>query len=177
MGRRLLTACVLAVLVGACTANARAKVGTSESTSPSEESPSGFEGSSGAAPTAAAPPPSGSATPTPAPTASSSEPARVRPGCSLQCAVGNRGRVPAAEEARLTQQLADVTEALRQCVGERIPSMLLRFDSTGTITSFGVAHDPGGMTADSCIESINQRMPAVSYPGPAALRCTEHCKR
>jgi hypothetical protein len=165
---------VLAALVGACTANARAKVGTSESTSTSEESPSGFEGSSSNAPTAAAPP-AGSAAP--APTSTSSEPARVRPGCSLQCAVGNKGRVPAAEEARLTQQLADVTEALHQCVGGRIPSMLLRFDSTGTITSFGVAHDPGGMTADSCIDSINLRMPAVSYPGPAALRCNEHCKR
>lgn len=175
MVRRGLTACGLAVLVGACAVNARAKVGTSESSaSSSDESPSGFEGSSGNAPVAAAAP-SGSAAP--APTTTSSEPARVRPGCALQCAVGQKGRVPAAEEARLTQQLADVTEALHQCVGGRIPSMTLRFDSTGTITGFGVAHDPGGLTADSCIDSINTRMPAVSYPGPAALRCTEHCKR
>jgi hypothetical protein len=84
----------------------------------------------------------------------------------------------AADEARLTASLAEVTNALHQCVPGPAPSMTLRFDSTGVLTGFGVDHageDEGGSSA--CVDSINGRMPAASYPGPATVRCTERCAR
>lgn len=175
MPRTFLVVGALALLLGACAANARVQASTSESSgSASEDSPpSSFDGTSPASTAKVT-----TTTAAPAPTASNDAPvAKPRPGCSLHCSVGQKGRIAAADEARLTQGLADVTESLHECFGGRIPSMTLRFDSTGTITGFGVAHETGGMTADSCVDSINHRMPAVSYPGPVALRCSEHCGR
>jgi hypothetical protein len=94
------------------------------------------------------------------------------------CNVANKGRVAAADEARLTSSLADVTQALHQCVPGPAPSMTLRFDSAGVLTGFGVDYggdDEGSNSA--CVDSINQRMPVVTYPGPATVRCAERCAR
>jgi hypothetical protein len=173
----------LVLFAAGCAANARAKAELSSpesSSSSSGEGPSGFEGSSSEAPAATpetAVSSARAAPATPAAAASSAEPAPPRPGCALACTVATKGRMAAADEARLTQGLADVTESLHQCIGPRIPPMTLRFDSAGTITGFGVPHEPGGITADSCVDAINLRVPAVSYPGPAAVRCAERCRR
>ena len=162
---------IVIVGLGGCAVKASTKV--QSSTPASEDAPNAWESTTTSGPSASA---------TPAPTATSSDntPVAPMPGCSLVCNVANvayRHRVQPADEARLTQGLADVTQALHQCVAGRVPSLTLRFDSGARLTGFGVDADHYSMGADACIDSVNQRMPAVSYPGPSTLRCYEHCRR
>jgi hypothetical protein len=123
--------------------------------------------------TAQAPVAAGAAPTTPA---APSTPAQPTPGCALVCHVATKGRAAPADEARLTSSLAEETRVIRECVRGPAPSMTLRFDSTGTLTGFGVDQAPEESgEAASCIEAINLRRPAVSYPGPSTLRCVERC--
>jgi hypothetical protein len=164
-----------------CTAKGRAKVGTAEPSRVSDDNTSAWgEGTTSSPPSPS--PSSGTVeatAPEAAPSASAAVPATPRPGCALVCNVANKGRVAAADEARLTTSLAEVTNALHQCLPDASPSMTLRFDSTGVLTGFGVDHaaddDRGGDA--SCIDSINRRTPKVAYPGPATVRCVERCAR
>lgn len=129
------------------------------------------------------------AAPTPAPAevpaATSNTPsapspsAQAAPGCVFVCNVAQKGRVAPDDETRFTSGLVEVTEALRQCrLGGKPPSYTLRFDSSGALTGFGVDHVPEEEGGDAaCIEAVNQRRPAITYPGPATVRCTERCAR
>ena len=95
--------------------------------------------------------------------------------CPLVCNVANRGRVAAADEARFTAALAAQTEALHACTRGRIPSMTLRFDSQGTLTSFGVAVDDtaDGAPEEVCLETAQRQKPAIEFAGPSTVRCAE----
>ncbi len=94
--------------------------------------------------------------------------------CPLVCNVAQKGRVTPADEQRLTGELAEVMSSLRSCgQGTATPSLTMRFDSTATLTGFGVDAERGNEGA--CVDSIRQRHPSVTFQGPATLRCFEHC--
>ena len=49
----------------------------------------------------------------------------------------------------------------------------MRFDSGATLTEFGVDAERGNEGA--CVDALRQQRPAVTYQGPATLRCAERC--
>ena len=99
------------------------------------------------------------------------DPAAAPAACPLQCFVAQKGRVAPAEEQRLATDLAEPLSALRSCGSGN--SLTIRFDSAGQLTEFGVDAERGQEGA--CVQAVRQKQPAVSFPGPSTLRCSERC--
>lgn len=92
-------------------------------------------------------------------------------GCTLVCNLADaRGRMATDAEARFTAALADDVQTARGCSSHA--SFTLRFDSTGTLTEYGIDAEE-----NACINTLRGHRPALTYPGPAIARCAEHCKR
>jgi pyruvate/2-oxoglutarate dehydrogenase complex dihydrolipoamide acyltransferase (E2) component len=170
---KLVTALVASVVLVACAADGEVKVKAS-----SDESTASASANANANASADTEPKSETKTTAakpseeaPAPTApTSGEPAAPQ-ACPLQCFVAQKGRVAPADEQRLAGELADALSSLRGCGPGN--SLTIRFDSTGQLTEFGVAADRGAENA--CVDSVRQKKPNVSYPGPSTLRCYEKC--
>jgi len=96
------------------------------------------------------------------------------PSCPLVCYVANKGRLPPAEEQRLGGELANELATLRGCGSANArPSLTLRFDSSAKLTQFGIDAERGNEGA--CVNTMRDRLPAVTFQGPATLRCSEKC--
>lgn len=104
-------------------------------------------------------------------TAPSTAPPAAPQACPLQCFVAQKGRVSPADEQRLAGDLSDALSSLRACGSGN--SLTIRFDSGGQLTEFGVDAERG--SEGSCVQSVRQKRPNVSYPGPSTLRCYERC--
>jgi hypothetical protein len=172
---KLVTALVASVVLVACAADGEVKVKASSDESMASASANANANAGASADTepksetktTAAKPSEGE---TPAAAPASGEPAAPQ-ACPLQCFVAQKGRVPPADEQRLAGELADALSSLRACGPGN--SLTIRFDSTGQLTEFGVAADRGAENA--CVDSVRQKKPNVSYPGPSTLRCYEKC--
>jgi hypothetical protein len=160
-------------LMVACAANANMRFSTNgnseaNASASTDDNSKSFSG----APTASS---SAPATTTTAVTAAA--PANAPTGCPLVCFNANatRARLGADDEARLTSSLAGETQTLRSCTrGGALPSLTLRFDSTSTLTEFGV-DDERSSSDSGCVDGVRSHKPAVTFPGPATVRCSEHC--
>jgi len=164
-------------VLSACAADGEMKVNAS-SNSDTKTSASGsasMEGEGEGGSTSAAEPSAKSEAPPPekvTATGSSEQPAAA--ACPLVCFAANRGRVAPVEEQRLGNELAGELTQLRGCGSANArPSLTLRFDSAAALTGFGVDAERGNEGA--CVNAIREHRPAVSYPGPATLRCSEKC--
>lgn len=94
--------------------------------------------------------------------------------CRVECVETNGRRIPPADEARMASALAPIFAQMRACpAGSPPPPLVLRFDSGGALTSFGV--DAGGLGDGACIGSFREMTPALTYEGPAVVRCTARC--
>jgi hypothetical protein len=133
------------------------------------------EDGAGAAPSFPRPPSSmGSAAASPSGSSAPAAPVAPLAGCLLVCNVAHVGRMAAAEEARFTSALGEVTQSLHQCVRGSIPSMTLRFDSQGALTHFGL--DAEETSEGTCVESARYHRPALTFRGPSTVRCAERCR-
>jgi len=167
-GQALIAALALAVV--ACQASASAsmsggKTEASASASGNENSSSFSENT-----TTSAPPPANSG--------GTSAPPAPRPGCQLVCTnAHSRVRLAPADEQKLTSALASELDTLQKCTPQgQPPGLTLRFDSTGTLTHFGVddeRHSADGM----CVDGVRSHKPTLSFPGPSTVRCGERCGR
>jgi hypothetical protein len=179
--RLLVLAFGLSIAGGACAQgpeprHARVSNEPSATSTTSEPVQQTFSNAPSAAAPASAPPP---ASAVPQPTAVAPAPP-AKPECPLVCHVANRGRVPAADETRLSNALAGVTNALHACVRGAMPTMTLRFDSQGSLTYFGVDEEGGedGVSGEAtCVEAARRQKPAVTFAGPSTVRCVERCGR
>lgn len=172
--RLAVLAAVGAIAVAACGGgNGEVKVNASASSSSEDDKNNAtFSASGQADPNASgtaktgtdAPEPASSSAPAPAPAAPST--------CPLVCMVAQKGRAAQADEQRLAGELSGVLGALRLC-GNGQNSLTMRFDSGATLTGFGVDAERGNEGA--CVDAIRQQRPAVTYQGPATLRCAERC--
>ena len=138
--------------------------------------PSATEAPPQAAPPPATTPPEASSGAGPAASAAPAPAPRARPACPLSCTVAHRGPIGAAEEARFTAALADVTSTLHDCASGPIPSMTLRFGSQGALTHFGVEEEAGG-SDPRCIDAVRSARPPIQFAGPSTVRCAERCPR
>lgn len=173
--------CLLAfaTLVVACAASGKAKIGTGGEARAEGDVESG--GSEPPAPTATPAADADASAPVATVAATGTSPARsVGPACPIACVNAHtpqaaaRGAVPVAEDERLAPALAETFQSLRGCISSgRTPSLTLRFDSSSTLTGFGVDDERSGDAP--CVEAIRQRWPNVSFAGPATLRCVERC--
>ena len=92
-------------------------------------------------------------------------------GCTLVCNLADaKGRMAADAEQRFTAILAEDVQTARSCAPRS--SFTLRFDSSGALTEYGVDAEES-----SCIDTLRGHRPAITYPGPAIVRCAEHCRR
>jgi hypothetical protein len=166
---KLVTALVAPVVLVACAADGEVKVKASsdESMASANANASAETEPKSETKTTAAKPSEGDA---PAAAPASGE-APAPQACPLQCFVAQKGRVAPADEQRLAGDLADALSSLRACGPGN--SLTIRFDSGGQLTEFGVAADRGA--ENSCIDSVRQKKPNVSFPGPSTLRCYEKC--
>ncbi len=168
-------ASVALLILGGCAAEGRMHLGKSSSvsgsaTAESSETPE-------VAPSASPDAPKAVTDTTPAPSASQAAP----PGCALVCTNAHpRARISPDAEARIGAAVAGELSQLRGCTGGRAPSLTLRFDSAGELTEFGIDDERSRRYvtgAAACVEALRSHRPAISYPGPATLRCSERCKR
>ncbi|MBX3228016.1 MAG: hypothetical protein KIT84_27675 [Labilithrix sp.] len=161
----------LALVLVACAADGEMKVNASTNgdTNTSASASASVEGEGGGG-GAAEPPERGEEPEKVTATASSEQPAT----CPLVCYVANKGRVAPADEQRLAGELASELTLLRSCGSSNVrPSLTLRFESSGQLTGFGVDAERGNEGA--CVNTVREHRPAVTYPGPATLRCSERC--
>lgn len=94
--------------------------------------------------------------------------------CTIACRDASGRRMASAAEARLVSALDPLVARMRSCpAGNPPPPLVLRFDSGGALTSFGV--DAGGVGAGGCIGAFRESGAALTYPGPAVIRCTSDC--
>lgn len=162
---KVVTGLVASVVLVACAADGEVKVRASsdESSASASASASGDTDSKAETKTTAAKPAEGDA-PAPAP-------APAPQACPLQCFVAQKGRVTPQEEQRLANDLSEALTSLRGCGSGN--SLTIRFDSGGQLTEFGVDAERGNEGA--CVQSVRQKRPSVTYPGPSTLRCYERC--
>lgn len=169
--KTIFSAGVLFGLLSACAAEASMSASTK----------SGVNGSASAS--SNDDPPAAPAAPAPAPTPTAAEPApapAVLPGCALVCVNAHpRLRVNADTEAKITSAVSNEMSQLHNCThGGPAPSLTLRFDSTGELTEFGVDDEHSRVNnAAGCVDAVRTHRPALSFPGPATLRCSERCDR
>ncbi|MFO0739185.1 MAG: hypothetical protein U0270_25025 [Labilithrix sp.] len=163
---KVVTALVASVVLVACAADGEVKVRASsdESSASASASASGDTDSKADTKTTAAKPAEGDA-PAPAPAPATPQ------ACPLQCFVAQKGRVTPQEEQRLASDLSEALTSLRGCGAGN--SLTIRFDSGGQLTEFGVDAERGNEGA--CVQSVRQKRPSVTYPGPSTLRCYERC--
>jgi hypothetical protein len=94
------------------------------------------------------------------------------------CNDAHRNHVTKEATDNIAKALESELASLDSCVPGGHPSFTLRFDSTSTLTGFGIddEHPGGGISGASCVDSVRAKQPAVTYPGPATLRCREQCR-
>jgi hypothetical protein len=168
--KNVFSAGVLILLVSACaaeasmSANTKSGVNGSASASGNDDPPQ--------APAAAAP------APAPAPDPAPSAAPAILPGCALVCVNAHpRLRVNADTESKIASAVSSEMSQLHNCThGGPAPSLTLRFDSAGELTEFGI-DDEHSRNERGCVESVRSHRPALSFPGPATLRCSERCDR
>jgi hypothetical protein len=68
-------------------------------------------------------------------------------------------------------------QSIHACVHGASPTLTLRFDSQGMLTHFGMDADADDGADAACLDTMRSHRPAVTFPGPATVRCGERCTR